>query len=142
MRPLSRGEIFQRFPWLSDRDRLMITSTDMDGLLSAAFLHHHLGWRPAGYYDGDTLWHSPLAREQRHRLVWVDLDISRSNIPSIGRHIMTTTGPLPEALASCCNPNLLVGVGVDAYPRKYPCIALCTRCRSLPGSTMRPNSVW
>lgn len=73
--PLSREDVFQRFPWLRDRDRPIVISTDIDGLLSAAFLHHHLGWQVAGYYDSATLWLSAMTDKQRGRLVWVDLDI-------------------------------------------------------------------
>ena len=118
--PLSRKEIFQRFPWQLERNRPMVISTDIDGLLSAAFLHHHLGWQVAGYYDSSTLWLSALTDKQRGRLVWVDLDICRPGCPTLGHHILTLTGDPPPALSCVCNPNLLAGIGADAFANKYP----------------------
>ncbi|UCD38818.1 MAG: hypothetical protein JSW54_04885 [Fidelibacterota bacterium] len=117
---MSRKEIFQRFPWLRDRDRPMVISTDTDGLLSATFLHHHLGWRVSGYYDGATLWLSTLTDKQRERLVWIDLDICRPECPALGHHILTLTGAVPAALGQVCNPNLLAGIGADDFTSKYP----------------------
>ncbi len=117
---LNREEIFQHFPWLRDRGRPMVISTDIDGLLSAAFLHHHLGWQVAGYYDRATLWLSTMTDEQRERLVWVDLDICRPGCPALGHHILTLTGDAPAALSCVCNANLLAGIGADSFTSKYP----------------------
>ncbi|UCD38967.1 MAG: hypothetical protein JSW54_05680 [Fidelibacterota bacterium] len=120
VRPLNREEIFQRFPWLQDRERLMVISTDMDGLLSAAFLHHHLDWRVTGYYDCSTLWISEHAEEQRGRLIWVDLDVCRSGYSAIGHHILTLDTAVPDGLGNICNPNLLAGIGAHDFTHKYP----------------------
>ncbi len=98
----------------------MVISTDVDGLLSAAFLHHRLGWRVAGYYDSTTLWLGGEGLEQRDRLVWIDLDICRPDCPALCHHILTLTGNAPPALDHVCNPNLLAGVGADAFTSKYP----------------------
>jgi len=118
--PLKRKEVFQRFPWLRERDRPMVISTDADGLLSAAFLHHHLGWQVTGYYDSATLWLSAMTDKQRERLVWVDLDICRPGCPALGHHILTLTGATSPALGYVCNPNLLAGIGADDFKSKYP----------------------
>ncbi|UCH61598.1 MAG: hypothetical protein JSU77_07200 [Fidelibacterota bacterium] len=118
--PLSREEVFQRSPWLQDRDRPMVISADVDGLLSAAFLHHHLGWQVTGYYDNATLWLSTMTDQQRNRLVWVDLDICWPDCPALGHHILTLTGGTPTSLSCLCNPNLLAGIGADAFTSKYP----------------------
>ena len=34
----------------------MIISADYDGLICAAFLHHHLNWIIEGYYDLTNIW--------------------------------------------------------------------------------------
>ncbi len=98
----------------------MVISTDADGLLSAAFLHHHLGWKVAGYYDRATLWLSTLTDNQAKQLVWVDLDVCHPACPALGHHLLTPAGDVPPALDHICNPNLLVGIGVETYTSKYP----------------------
>jgi len=118
--PLARKEVFKRFPWLRDRDRPMVISADIDGLLSAAFLHHHLGWQVAGYYDSATLWLSTMTDKQKDRLIWIDLDICHPGCPALGHHILTLTGAAPAALSCVCNPDLLAGIGADAFTSKYP----------------------
>ncbi len=98
----------------------MVLSADVDGLLSATLLHHHLGWRVAGYYDCETLWLSQQGFEHRDQLVWIDLDIARPGLPSLGHHILTLDDQVPPDLAHVCNPNLLAGIGVDRFTGKYP----------------------
>ena len=98
----------------------MVISADLDGLLSAAFLHHHLGWELMGYYDLKTLWVSAQVEPGHGRVVWVDLDICQPGYHSIGHHVLTLNGESPTELADVCNPNLLTDVGVHSYPRKYP----------------------
>ncbi len=73
--PLKRAAILRRFPRLQQPNQRIIISADVDGLLSAAFLHHHLGWQVAGYYDGTALWLAPAALPHRRQLVWVGLDV-------------------------------------------------------------------
>lgn len=117
---LARKDIIQRFPWLLERDLPMVISTDADGLLSAAFLHHHLGWKVAGYYDCATLWLSTLTDHQAKQLVWIDLDVCNPVCPALGHHLLTLSADIPPALDHICNPNLLAGIGLDNYTSKYP----------------------
>ena len=117
---LIRERIFQRFPWLQQGDNLIVVSTDMDGLLSSALLHHHLGWQVAGYYNGINLWLSADAERHRDKLIWVNLDICRPDCASIGHHVLTLTGKLPAELHHVCNPNLLMGTGVNDFHTRYP----------------------
>jgi len=98
----------------------MVISTDADGLLSAAFLHHHLGWKVAGYYDSEILWLSTLTDSQAKQLVWIDLDVCNPACPALGHHLLTLTADVPSALNHICNPNLLAGIGRDTYTSKYP----------------------
>lgn len=115
----------------------MIISTGLDGLLSAALLHHHLGWEVTGYCDRATLWLSDQARENREKLVWVDLDICHPKALSLGRHVLTSSsgspglrtprggyaqgqGRIPTVLEHICNPNLLAGVSAENFPQRYP----------------------
>ncbi len=98
----------------------MIIRPGLDGLLAATFLHHYLGWPIAGYYDDESLWLSPAARENWDRLVWVDLDICRPGCRSIGHQVLTKSSTLPAALKHCCNPNLLAGLGAVRFDSRYP----------------------
>ncbi|MFC1484612.1 hypothetical protein ACFL6Q_06160 [Candidatus Neomarinimicrobiota bacterium] len=120
MATLSRETVIRSHPWLLDRDLPMIISADEDGLLSAAFLHHSLGWKIAGYYDCSSLWLSQQARDQQEQLVWLDLDILSPGSRALGHHILTPGSSIPEALDQICNPNLLAGIGVDRFTSKYP----------------------
>ena len=52
-------EILARYSWLTQRGLPMLVSADLEGLLSAALLHHHLGWRLAGMRDGSQAWIEP-----------------------------------------------------------------------------------
>ncbi|MFB0515948.1 MAG: hypothetical protein ACETWG_05015 [Candidatus Neomarinimicrobiota bacterium] len=117
---LSRKGIFKRFPWLKERHLPMVISTDIDGLLSAAFLHHCLEWHVEGYYDCTTLWLSPDGVEHRDRLLWIDLDVCRPECRCLGHHILTVSEGIPPGLAHSCNPNLLAGIGADNFSAKYP----------------------
>ena len=98
----------------------MVISADMDGLLSAALLHHRLGWRVAGYYDCATLWLSQEWAARREQLVWVDLDMAHSAGRAVGHHILSLTGSLPAGLGPICNPNLLAGIGRENFGQQYP----------------------
>lgn len=120
MSALSRETVISSHPWLLDRDLPMIISTDEDGLLSAAFLHHHLGWKIAGYYDCSTLWLSQQAKDQQEQLIWLDLDILSPGWQALGHHVLTPDSSIPEALDQICNPNLLAGIGADRFASKYP----------------------
>ncbi len=118
--PLSRRDIFKRHPWVRDRERSMIIFPGLDGMLSATFLHHHLGWRLVGYYDNETLWLSRAAREKWSRLVWVDLDTCHPGSRSIGHGVLALSEKVPAALRQCCNPNLMAGIGADRIAPRYP----------------------
>ena len=118
--PLSRRDIFQRHPWLRDKERSTIIFPGLDGMLSATFLHHHLGWRVTGYYENQTLWLSPAAREEWSRLVWVDLDACHPGSRSIGHGVLAPGEGVPTALRQCCNPNLMAGMGADRIATRYP----------------------
>jgi hypothetical protein len=120
MASLDRKTVIRSHPWLLDRDLPMIISTDEDGLLSAAFMHHHLGWKIAGYYDYNTLWLSQQARDQQEQLVWLDLDILSPDSRALGHHVLTLSSSIHETLDQICNPNLLAGIGVDRFTSKYP----------------------
>lgn len=53
---MKRESVFSRFSWLKQRGLPMVVSADLEGLLAAALLHHHLSWQLAGFDDGQDIW--------------------------------------------------------------------------------------
>ena len=56
---VDRKELLEQYPRLARNDVAMIVSADLEGLLCAAMLHHHLGWTLAGLDDGVQGWIDP-----------------------------------------------------------------------------------
>src|SRR5512135_2591600 len=110
----NRIDIFQHFPWLSQRQRPMIIGNDIDALLSAQFLYHVLDWTVAGFYNYTTLYHDPTIDPRA--CVWVDLDVYHSDLASIGHHILrpTPADRIPGHRSSV-NPNLLRGIDQTGF---------------------------
>jgi len=113
-------------PWLLERDKPMVLSPDLDGLLSGALLSQALGWRLVGLYDASTLWLRPGFKPSD--AVFVDHDIYDRRIASIGHHILVW-GPDVRALprkhtdpgVPRLNPNLARRFCFrDHFARKYP----------------------
>jgi len=118
-------DIYERFYWLKDTDRLMISSPDLDGLCSSMLLHTTLGWELIGFYDANHLWLDKRYREfWKHPVVFVDHDIYSPALPSIGHHILrwSENTPLPELDGKFVNlnPNNLRGFTKKQFQRKYP----------------------
>ena len=116
----NRNELYSRFPWLMEKNHSMIISADYDGLICAAFLHHHLNWQLDGYYDLNNIWISKKAMHLKKNLIWVDLNILPRQGKAIGGHIISLSGDVPEGFQSSCNPNILAGITAGEFKRKYP----------------------
>src|SRR5512143_2940180 len=104
-----RIDILTRYAWLTPINQPMIIGNDLDALLSAQFLHDHLGWTVTGFYNYATMYHDPNVNPLD--CTWVDLDIYHSLIGSIGHHILQPTPA--DRIADhqlTVNPNLLRGV--------------------------------
>lgn len=116
-------------PWLLKQGQDAVVSPDIDGLLSYAFFSHCQGWRLCGIYRLDALF---LAQPVLERLqsnqandapVFLDHDINRPEIPSIGHHLLRVSAKLPAGTHSAgasVNPNLLRGITKAQFQRKYP----------------------
>jgi len=124
----------QEFASLLGRDRKCVISGDIDGILSAVLLSHTMGWEVVGFYTLNDLWVSrrhlapgagdPESRLARSGLVFLDHDIYRSTIESIGHHLLQwspdTAIPLHTEGRGSLNPNLLRGITKKEFGRKYP----------------------
>ncbi len=124
---LDRGRVRQAWGWRSDVKQ-QVVNTDIDGLLTAALLHHLKDWPVVGFYDTESLWVArgtpvPLAQGET---VWVDADMTFPGARCLSQHV-STAGPDDAtavlAYRDTVNPNLAVGChGGDfaVYRDKYP----------------------
>ncbi len=122
--------------WLVKRGLKMIVSPDLDGFLSAHLLGAILGWEVVGFYDvhrskreqKSILWIQSeyISQIESGKVVFIDHDIYRRRIPSLGHHMLSLdeTVPIPEHAdpnSMSVNPNLLRGFTLaGAFDRKYP----------------------
>lgn len=95
-------------------------SADYDGLLCAAFLHHHLNWRLEGYYNLENLWISKDAEQNSKELIWVDLNILPIQGKAVGGHIISWDKEIPKGFETSCNPNILAKITADNFSKKFP----------------------
>lgn len=119
-----RGMIHHNYSYMLQEGRDMVIGTDLDALLSASYLHHKLGWRVVGIYDlecvrlvGGATW------EDAKRAVWVDLDIARADIASIGHHVLTWKNAPRDLVCAhkqSLNPNLIRGIDTSQFTKKCP----------------------
>lgn len=120
---LSRERIRSEFPWAVAEDEDMIVGSDVDAIMSAAYLSEYLDWNLIGFYtDFENLYTVPEAtREDVTDAVWVDLDVYHPEISSIGHHILNfrLSDEIPHH-ADTLNPNLLRGMYHGNFSRKYP----------------------
>jgi len=114
-----------RFPWLLEESRSMIISNDFDGFLCAQLLHHVLRWKIAGFYvRASAIWHDrEFPEEKLSDCVFVDIDINRTHIRSVGHHVLkySAADQIPGHQRTSLNPNLERNVYVkDRWKQKYP----------------------
>ncbi len=114
-----RIAVLTQYAWLRQPNQPMIIGNDLDALLSAQFLQHHLNWTVAGFYNYTTLYHDP--KVDPRDCVWVDLDIYHPMIGSIGHHILkaSSSDRVPDHQLTV-NPNVLRGVDQTDFTHKYP----------------------
>jgi hypothetical protein len=115
-----RKKILLTYPWLAHKKQPFIISADYDGLICASFLHHHLGWELAGYYNLTSLWFSEDAKINSDNLIWVDLNILSTQGRAIGGHIVSPNGEFPKGFKSSCNPNIMANLNADRFKDKFP----------------------
>ncbi|MCL7411439.1 MAG: hypothetical protein P1P69_04005 [Methanosarcinaceae archaeon] len=126
------------FPWLWENDHDMVVHNDFDGLFSASIMSNFNNWNIIGFYDLQNVWYSKQKDlDDLRNAIWVDLDISKPHIRSIGHHIQELGGsqiaPTPKPtltptitsktmphLERSLNPNLLQSITHSNFKRKYP----------------------
>ena len=117
---INRNELLSKFPWLVRKNLSMVVSADYDGLICAAFLHHHLNWNLEGYYDLNNIWISDKGLQNKKNLIWVDLNVLPKQGRAIGGHIISLADDIPSGFETSCNPNIIAGITAKEFHRKFP----------------------
>jgi hypothetical protein len=119
-------EWLRSFPWLHQPNRQCLVSTDLDGVSCALLQSIELNWSTVGTYDGKLLTlYVPIGRVDWENVVFIDVEVLRSSIHSIGNHLFAMDGDDVRFLRSefphCASPNLWRGINVnDSFQGKYP----------------------
>jgi hypothetical protein len=143
-----RDAVREQYPWLLERDQAMVVGTDLDALISAAFMHHHFNWQPIGVYNLKEIYAADGAsNDDLKRAIWVDLDIARSDIRSVGHHILTNRpGETISGLSGYLNPNLLRSISMRQFARKYPLstlhLLMWLTNKDAPGKVSDEFAIW
>lgn len=74
------------FPWIAQKNQNCILSPDSDGFLCGLLVTNFLGWNVVGFYDGKVL----ICKDgvDYQDCVFLDIEINRKNIRSIGNHLV------------------------------------------------------
>jgi len=124
MERINYKKIIEDFPWLIKKGQNCVLSPDADGMLCGLFMSHYLNWQIVGYYDnGKNL----ILKDGVHAkdCVFLDTEIYRSDIKSIGHHITFLRRDNTEIdlnnYQNCLNPNNLRGRTLrENFALKYP----------------------
>lgn len=117
-------EIIRKHPWLIEKNLKCIISPDADGMLCGLFMSYYLNWQIVGYYDNGKnliLKNGVYAKD----CVFLDTEIYRSDIKSIGHHISLFRKNNTEInlnnYQNCLNPNNLRERTLkEKFSLKYP----------------------
>jgi len=116
------GQLIKQYPWIATKKLDCILSPDSDGFLCGLLMSHVLGWNIRGFYDGKILVYDRFA--DYHHCIFLDLEINRSDIRSIGNHMIEYNRSLVLEnfnFGNCLQPNILRGFdGKNVFDRKYP----------------------
>jgi hypothetical protein len=123
-----RQKIIESFSPFAKPDTIqgMVIGNDLDSVISACFLKSLFGWNVVATYDYKTLSYSAdqpdfAAEFLRGKYVAIDLDIYDPNIFSLGHHILEyQPADVLAGHARSLNPNLIRGINVTNFKRKYP----------------------
>lgn len=114
--------LIEQYRWVTEKNRKCIISPDSDGFLCGLLMSNFLGWEVVGFYDGKIL----LVKDgvDYHDCSFLDIEINRSNIGSIGNHLVEYNRDISAGnnnFDQCIQPNMLRGFdGKKTFQRKYP----------------------
>ncbi len=114
--------ITKKHPWIVQKSQKCVLSRDSDGFLCGLLVSQFLDWEIKGFYDGKVL----IIKEdvQPENCIFLDVDINRTCVRSIGHHIIAFNRRLSPPnfnYTNCIQPNLLRNFdGKNDFQRKYP----------------------
>lgn len=117
------SEVKKNYPWVFERGKNCILSPDSDGLLCGLLMSHYLGWKIKGFYDGKLLiLEKGLSAKD---CVFLDIDIFRKDIKSIGHHmVLLNKAKTPSNWSNydqCIQPNIMRNYDMKTnFKLKYP----------------------
>ena len=120
--PVDYSEIIRQHGWIVAPRQKCILSPDSDGFLCGLLMSNILEWTIEGFYDGKVL----LVRNgvSFEDCVFVDMDINRVNIKSIGHHMVIYNKRISHSnqqYSNCIQPNMIRGFdGKKDFQKKYP----------------------
>jgi len=143
-------EWLRLFPWLHQPNRQCIVSADLDGVACALLQSITLHWETVGTYDSKLLsLYVPVDRIDWDNVIFIDVEILRASIQSIGNHLFALDADdvehLRSTLSNCANPNLWRGINVnDSFGSKYPfsTLPLLLASHALRDNAFRLSRFW
>ena len=117
-------KIIEKYPWIVEKNHKAILSPDSDGLLCGLFMSHYFDWTIEGFYDGKVMLLKDGVKPKD--CVFLDMEISRSEIRSLGHHMLLlnkNSKPVnwEENFKNCIQPNNLREYdGKHDFRLKYP----------------------
>lgn len=116
-------DIIDKHPWIIETNKNAVLSPDSDGFICGLFMSHFLNWKIVGFYDGKILVLKDGLNVEE--CVFLDVDIFRKNIKSIGHHMLLfNKNRLPDNwdnYDNCIQPNNIRNFDFkNDFKRKYP----------------------
>jgi len=115
-------KVIDVFPWIIKPGQNIILGPDSDGFLCGLIATHFLDCNVVGYYDGKVL----IIKDgiSVDDCVFLDVEINRPNIRSLGNHLVTYNNRLSHkhySYDNCIQPNIFRNFdGKKDFQRKYP----------------------
>ena len=115
--------LLSQHPWIIKKNQNCVLSPDSDGLLCGLLMTHLFDWNVVGFYDGKVmLLNKELLASD---CVFLDMEIYRSNIKSMGHHMVNLNKRLDvldfKRFENCVQPNLMRNYdGKNDFRLKYP----------------------
>ena len=117
-------DLIKKYPWIVEKNHKAILSPDSDGLLCGLFMSHYFDWTIEGFYDGKVMVLKDGIKPKD--CVFLDMEISRNNIRSLGHHMLLLNknnkpANWDEKFQNCIQPNNLRNYdGKHDFRLKYP----------------------
>lgn len=114
--------LLKKYPWIIEKEQKYILSPDSDGFLCGLLVTNYLGGKIVGFYDGKiALIKNGINAKD---CIFLDVDINRTEIKSIGHHMVTYNKRLTHSninYSNCIQPNILRDFdGRNDFQKKYP----------------------